>query len=174
MQAPPAGPVSFHPVVRSQVAIWVAMSQRFTGETRGENATGGTRAHDDIIVWIVRNGHAAGTLFRQMRLDLGDERLVVGQDARIERGDEIALGVDQIFVEIPFGCRRGAGLFDGPSLERVRILSDDRILRGHRKADAVARRAEALDLRFGPGFLAAEIVARNAEHDEAAVVVALP
>src|SRR5690242_20339169 len=44
-------------------------------------------------------------------------------------------------------------------------------LREHRERDAVACLAERLDLALGPGLLAAELVAREAEHDEAAILV---
>ena len=67
-------------------------------------------------------------------------------------------------TEDPFPCLSGicrAGL----------IVTLDRDLGKHRERDMIFRRAKLLDLGFGPGFLCAEIVGREAEHVKSLVLV---
>src|SRR3954453_20255556 len=77
----------------------------------------------------------------------------------------------QVFVEVPARHRGGSQFPPGPLVEGVRLGAGYRLLVGPREVDCEVDRAEVLDLFGAPRLLPAEIVARHAEHDEAAVAV---
>src|SRR5579883_290324 len=73
---------------------------------------------------------------------------------------ELALLVDQVFVEVPFGQRALARLAADPLVEAVRVHADDLLLGRHGEGDAVVGLAELGDLGLGLGLLRAEVVRR--------------
>ena len=83
-------------------------------------------------------------------------------------------GRDQEFVKVP---ARRSGLAQGvgdPAVERMGLGADNPAFLRQRKVDGIIGFAELLDLGRRSRLLLAEIIGRHAEHDEAAVAVALP
>src|ERR1022692_912129 len=92
---------------------------------------------------------------------------------RSETLDDVAFLVHQELREVPLDAiAQQATLFALQKLEdRMRVVAVDLDLREQRKVHAVIDLAEGLDLVIGPGLLMAELVARKAEHLQAAVLV---
>src|ERR1019366_908664 len=86
---------------------------------------------------------------------------------------DVALLVHQELGEVPLDAiAQQATLFALQKLEdRMRVVAVDLDLREQRKVHAVIDLAGGLDLVIGPGLLMAELVARKAEHLQAAVLV---
>src|SRR5579871_4010537 len=103
---------------------------------------------------------------RQRRVDRCNELWRVRWRARAERTYNRTVASEYIFVEIPFGRRILAQFGRNPFVEGVRVGSDHMLLCGQRKIDGKARFAECLDFAFRPRLLRAEIVRRDAEHDQ--------
>ena len=107
-------------------------------------------------------------------VDLAGDRGIGRPHLRGPGAGQLAVGSDQVFAEIP---ARRAGLAESrgdPAVERVGGGADDPDLLGQREVDLVVGLAELFYLGGAAGLLLAEIVRGHAEHDEAAVAVALP
>lgn len=109
--------------------------------------------------------HRRRHLFRQ--------RVVAG----VEAGHDLPPPVHQELVEVPGDGpgEPGVGLRAGQEgVERVDVVSGHRDLGQEREGDAVVQGAELGDLGVRARLLAAEVVGRKAEDDQAAVAVLLP
>ena len=84
------------------------------------------------------------------------------------------VAADQDLVKIPVRRSEGPRLGRGPAVERMRAGAGDDLLVGQGKGDIEGRLAEATDLVVAAGLLAAEIVRRDSQHDEALVLVTTP
>src|SRR4030095_2644755 len=90
---------------------------------------------------------------------------------------DLARAIDEELGEVPLdarGAEQARRLALQVLVDGVRVRPVDFDLREHREADTVVRRAEALDLALGARLLMAELVAREAEHDEPLVSELLP
>src|SRR3954468_12369701 len=78
--------------------------------------------------------------------------------------------IDQEFGEIPFDGRTEQAEFLVLQVfeQRMRLVAVDVDLGKHRKRDGIVAGAELLDLGGVARFLAAELIARKAEHGKAA------
>src|SRR4051794_13852983 len=111
----------------------------------------------------------------------GCERLFdVGGDLLRRRRGAVALDhgavlADQELGEVPLDlvAEDAALLLPQPGEQRVRVVAVDVDLLEHREADAVVALAERADLVVAAGVLAAELVAGEAQHDQALVGVLL-
>src|SRR5690606_16600585 len=111
---------------------------------------------------------------RESRLDVSGE---VGRGSlrRIPL-DHPTVAADEELGEVPLDPvpEQAALLLAQPREQRVRVAAVDVDLGEHREGHAVARLAERRDLLLGARLLTPELVAREPEHDEAAVPVGLP
>src|SRR5215218_4877699 len=101
---------------------------------------------------------------------------VLGSGRRAVALDDVALGVDQELGEVPLdlGAAEQPGLLGlEPPVERVRVVAVDLDLGEQRERHAVVALAERGGLLVGIGVLVAELVTREAQHDEPAVDVLL-
>lgn len=90
--------------------------------------------------------------------------------------NDLTLAGDEEFGEVPLDAIRAQNarrLLLQQSVEWMRIRTIDVDLVKHRKADPVVLFAESADLVGRPGFLRAELVAREAEHGKAPILVLL-
>src|SRR5437870_5470095 len=147
-------------------------------EARSTFATSAERAGAQSESAIATAAHAmlafrSGSTDRELEqlLDVAGDRL--GLDVGRVAFDDLALAVDQELGEIPLD-RLGAEqprlfLFE-VLVQRRRGIAVDVDLGEHRKRHAVIDLAERLDLLLIAGLLRAELIARKAEHFEAAIV----
>ena len=104
---------------------------------------------------------------------LSDSRRVVRRVAL----DHLAVRPTRNLVKfhlIDLGAEDARRLGGEPLPERMRLVAVDVDLAHHRKADAVVELAERGDLVVRARVLGAELVAREADHDQALVAVVLP
>src|SRR5204863_7470548 len=80
----------------------------------------------------------------------------------------------QILVEVPARRTGLAEVLSDPAVERVGLAADQPVLFGQREVHREIRGAELLDLAGRARLLPAEVVGRNAEHDEPTIAIALP
>src|SRR5699024_9629630 len=107
-----------------------------------------------------------------------EQRLDVGGDlVRLGGGcvplDDIAVAPDEELGEVPLDpvAEDSALLALQPSVQRMGIVAVDVDLREHRERHVIRRGAEARDLVLVARLLAVELVAREAEYDQATVGV---
>lgn len=98
--------------------------------------------------------------------------LVVWGGAGLEAGDGLAFFVEQELTEVPLHIAwEGSSLASKPGVEGMLLWAFDVEFLKEGEADAVFAGAEGLDLFQGSRLLAAEVVAWEAEDDEALVLV---
>ena len=130
----------------------------------------------------------------------GEER-IFGRDVGGEAADYFAIAIDQKFLEVPkeLGWIVGGGktlgfqiasevfaegvaiavlgavrtLRDELAIERMFVRAGDDGFAEEREADGIVDRTELCDVLFCSGFLAGEVIGREAENDETALLVAL-
>src|SRR5262249_37534782 len=110
----------------------------------------------------------------ELVLDRPAERRVLGRDLGPEARDHGTVGRHQELLEVPLhvaGLAIGVGLLGELVVDRVPLGAVDVDLLEERERHAVGRVAELADLLRSPRLLAHELVAREAEHLEAAVGV---
>src|ERR1700704_1425763 len=87
---------------------------------------------------------------RQRALDFGGDRGVARADLRWPSAGELAVGADQVFMEVPArrpGFAQEAG---DPAIEWVGVGADHPVLLGQREIDLVIRLAELLNVGRRP------------------------
>ncbi len=107
-------------------------------------------------------------------LDGLDDLGRLGLGAGTEPLDDGAVGCDEELLEVPLDVARGALGVGGLGqflVQRVPVLTVHLDLLEQRERDAVGGGAEGLDLFGGAGLLPHELVARDADHGQAAVGV---
>ena len=89
--------------------------------------------------------------------------------------DDLAVAPDEELGEVPLdpAAEQALLLALEPAEERVGVVAVDVDLGEHRERHAVVDLAELADLVLGARLLRAELVAREAEHDQALVVQVL-
>src|SRR5262249_30426305 len=112
----------------------------------------------------------------QAVLDRRDHRRIIRRGPRAEARHRLAIGRHHELLEVPLHVARlalGVGDRGEDLVDRVALVAVDVDLLHHREGDAVGRAAEGLDLLGGAGLLVTELVAREADHLEAARLVLL-
>lgn len=91
-----------------------------------------------------------------------------------EAGEDFAVAADEEFAEVPFGVAGefGFGAAEG-FVEGGLLFAFDVDFVHEGEGDFVGQGAEGLDFRNGAGFLAAEVIAGEAEDGEALIAEAL-
>src|SRR5262249_7275145 len=131
------------------------------------------RGHEGPVVGVDAAPEARDDVVSERRLDVASELL--GRGARPVARDHAPVAADEELLEVPLDVAGPLGprrLLREPGVERRAPGAVHLELREERELDAVARARGLLHLGVAPGLLPRGLVAREAEHAEAARGVA--